>query len=188
MAPSPDFLADYRRQASAWARQVLADDQAVILDTETTGLEQRDEIIEIALINPQGATLLNTLVKPHGQIPPDVSAIHRITPADVAAAPTWPEIDAQVTALLRAASRIVIYNVNFDTRMLRHTRHRYDLPPLNIPAKRYECAMQHYAEFYGQWSNSRQSFKWQRLEGGHRALGDCMAVLKTLQKMAEVKL
>lgn len=189
MGRTPDsFLAKYRHDAILWAREVLADESAVILDTETTGLNDRAEIVEIAIIDIQGNARLDTLIKPKGKIPADTSAIHGITAVDVATAPTWSEIDEQVGELLRAASRVVIYNADYDTRLIHQTRSLYSLPPMEIPPHRYECAMQRYAEFYGQWSDHHQSFKWQALHGGHRALGDCLATLGALKKMAETDL
>ena len=189
MRRTPDsFLTKYRHDAILWARDVLADKSSVILDTETTGLNNRAEIVEIAIIDTKGNALLDTLVKPKGKIPTDASAVHGITVATVTTAPTWSEIDEQVGELLRAASRVVIYNADYDTRLMRQTQNLYNLPPLGIPPHRYECAMQRYAEFYGQWSDHHQSFKWQPLHGGHRAFGDCLATLKALKEMAETDL
>jgi DNA polymerase-3 subunit epsilon len=181
------FLAEYRRNAIIWAREVLADEGVIILDTETTGLDEQAEIVEIAIINIQGDPLLDTLVKPKGKIPIDATAIHGISNTDVATAPTWAEIDEQVRELIQTASRVIIYNASYDTRLMQQTRHLYDLPSFDIAAKHYECAMKRYAEFYGQWSNSRRSFKWQPLDGGHRALGDCLATLKVLKQMAKAE-
>jgi hypothetical protein len=49
---------------------------------------------------------------------------------------------------------------------------------------RAECAMHRYAEWFGDWSDYWGGWQWQRLNGGHRAAGDCTAVLMLLQKMA----
>ncbi|MBN1993142.1 MAG: 3'-5' exonuclease [Anaerolineae bacterium] len=188
MSHLASFLAQYRREAILWAKTVLADEKAIILDTETTGLDDQAEIVEIAVIDTAGRTLLDTPVKPKGRIPADASALHGLTAADVATAPIWAELDEQVHKILRGASRIVIYNAAYDTRLIRQTRKLYALPAVRIPCQRYECAMQRYAEFCGQWSDRRQSFKWQRLDGGHRALGDCLATLNALKRMAETDL
>ncbi|WP_275897043.1 exonuclease domain-containing protein, partial [Klebsiella pneumoniae] len=51
----------------------------VIIDTETTGLKDFDEIIEITIINMRGEILLNSLVKPSRLIPPGVTEINNIT-------------------------------------------------------------------------------------------------------------
>ena len=178
--------AQNRRAAITWAKAVLTDAQAIILDTETTGLRADAEIIEVSIIEVSTSNpLLDTLVKPKGRIPPDSSRIHGITPADVADAPVWPEIHHQVGQILRDASRVVIYNAEFDIRLLRQTRDQYNLPPVGPPRQRYQCAMEHFARFVGQWDRRRETFKWQPLrDGNHRALGDCLATLKVLKKMA----
>ena len=66
----------------------LIEDGALILDTETTGLSIEDEIIEIAILNSAGDLLYNQGVKPSQPIPPEVTAIHGITDADVENCPT----------------------------------------------------------------------------------------------------
>jgi len=180
------WLAQQRQNAVVWARQLLADPQAIILDTETTGLHAGAEIIEISILEvTSGTALLDSLVKPKGNIPRQASAIHGLTTTAVAAAPTWPELHDQVGEILQRASQIVIYNAEFDLRLLRQTRDLYALPPVGPPRSRYHCAMQQYARFMGQWDAARQSFRWQALRGGnHRALGDCRATLQLLKKMS----
>ena len=58
----------------------------VILDTETTGLDNQAEIIEIAIITDNGDTLIDTYIKPHHRIDEYSEAvrIHGITNATVA--------------------------------------------------------------------------------------------------------
>jgi len=64
-----------REKAVQIARKIL-EIAPVILDTETSGLDSRAEIVEIAVVDTDGRVLVNTLVKPSRPIPPDVSAIH----------------------------------------------------------------------------------------------------------------
>jgi DNA polymerase-3 subunit epsilon len=61
----------------------------VILDTETTGLNaSNNEIIEIAIIDDQGLTLIHTLVRPtRNKRWTEAQSIHGITPEDVLGAP-----------------------------------------------------------------------------------------------------
>ena len=87
-----------RTSAAARAQQILAG-QPIFLDTETTGLDPRAEIVEIALIDHDGAVLLESLVKPTRPIPQDATRIHRITDGMVADAPTAGEVSAGVQAL-----------------------------------------------------------------------------------------
>lgn len=187
--PSPDlthFLAQSRQAAITWAGQALSDERAIILDTETTGLNRAAEIIEITIIKPaSGQVVLDTLVKPRGLIPRSATAVHGLTAAQVAAAPVWPDIHYRVGEILRAASCVVVYNVEFDLRLLRQTRDLYGLPPVGPEQRRYHCAMQHYARFMGQWNRSRNDFRLLPLPGGnHRALGDCQATRTLLKRMA----
>lgn len=74
--------ANIRQRAIEVARQVCAA-KPVYLDTETTGLGSTDEIIEISIIDDDGSTLLETLVKPSQPIPADSTRVHGITDADV---------------------------------------------------------------------------------------------------------
>ncbi|CAH0535465.1 hypothetical protein VST7929_03039 [Vibrio stylophorae] len=64
----------------------------IYLDTETTGLDDNAEIIEISIISESGHVLLDTLVKPSQTVSAEATAIHGITDADLVGAPTWPEI------------------------------------------------------------------------------------------------
>jgi len=81
----------------------------LVLDTETTGLEDGAEIVQLGLLAPDGRVLLETLIRPARAIPVDAAAIHGITDAAVAGAPTFPQI---YSSLLEACGdkRIVAYN------------------------------------------------------------------------------
>jgi len=182
---STAFIAKHRRAASQWAQGVMADSGAVILDTETTGLDARAEIVDLAVIDTAGRMLVDLIVRPSGRIPPAASAVHGITDRMVADAPRWPELHQRVGDVLRSASRVIIYNAVYDVRVLRQTRLRYQLAPVGPPRRRYECAMHWNARYVGQWNEVRGGFRWPRLEGGdHRALGDCRATLRLIQGMA----
>jgi hypothetical protein len=183
-----------RQWAAEWAREVLADPGAIILDTETTGFDETAEIIEIAIINIRGETLFESLVKPRGVMAE--THIHGITAEDVVSAPTWPEILFEVWELCRNASRVIVYNAEYDRRIIQQTGAAWqlsflawELPPADYgkaePPIAWNCAMEQYARWYGNWSDYHKSYRWQRLEGGHRALGDCLACLEYIKRMAK---
>lgn len=182
------FICHDRSKAATWARLTLATPGSLILDTETTGLGDKDQIVEIAIINITGETVFNSLIRPTIPIPLAASRIHGITDEDVAGADTWAEIDEQVRDLLANAPAVIIYNAAYDTRMIYQTRLAHELTPdpncLIIPGAKFQCAMMIYARWYGDWSDYHKSYKWQRLDGGHRALGDCLATLEKLKEMA----
>lgn len=178
-------------------KSALANDwlnkNCLILDTETTGLGDDAEIVEISVIDAQGSVLLNSLVRPSKPIPQEATTIHGITDAMVASAPTWDQLHQQFTDVISNTEQpLVIYNGAYDTRILNNTARIYGISPVSVLA---HCAMHAYAEFYGQWDNYRDQYKWQKLtnavkqcgyevEGAHRSLSDCQMTLQVLQFMA----
>lgn len=173
-----------RQKAAEWARQILQNEAVLILDTETTGLGYRDQIVEIAVINTSGQTLMNQLIKPTISIPPGASRIHGITDADVAAAPTFADIHQELSDLVQNR-HIVIYNADYDVRMVRQSARAAGLEPGSGPDIRADCAMLWYAQWFGDWNEYHGDYRWQKLRGGnHRALGDCLATLERIREMA----
>lgn len=133
-----------RAAARDWARSLLAKDDWLILDTETTGLHSDAEIVQIAIAAPSGQILLDTLVKPTRPIPPAATRIHGIRDADVAGAPTFAELAPQIRELLSGAT-VVIYNADYDNRLLEQSAAAHDLT-YEVPifgADKYDCAMRY---------------------------------------------
>jgi DNA polymerase-3 subunit epsilon len=170
----------------------------LILDTETTGLEEQDEIIEIALIDATGAVLLDTLVQPVGAISGDAMAVHGITDEMVRDVPTFAEIMPDLVRCLDGRE-VIIYNAGFDTRLLLQSAACYGMASEEfaalIDASCRRCLMKLYAEFHGEWNDYYRSYKWQSLEtaaatcgivaeGAHRALQDCRTSLNLVHHIA----
>jgi len=136
--------------------------QPVFLDTETTGLHNSAEIIEISIIDSDGSVLFESLVKPRRSIPLDAVLIHGITNADVQDAPAWLQIWPQVESILQ--NRLVgVYNAEFDLRMMQQSHRSSGLPWRSSPIK-FFCIMRLYADYGGY-------MKWQSLEDAGRQLG-----------------
>jgi len=172
--------------------EIIESKDFVILDTETTGLYYDDEIVSIAIINSAGETLLNTLVKPMRPIPSEAIAIHGITNEVVANAPRLPV--EQIQELLNGRN-VIVYNAGYDNSMLyRSVRARgLDVIQWSQLATWY-CAMETFAEIYGDWNDYHQSYRWQKLStacsyynipivGAHGALADCQMTLKVCEAM-----
>ena len=182
------------RQARAWLEA-----NALILDTETTGLGDDAEVVELAVIDCAGAVLLDTLVRPSGPVPAEAAVIHGITDAMLADAPTWSEIHDRFCDLVEGR-QVVIYNHEFDVRVINQTARRYGLQApqgfdLVLGGSAVHCAMQAYAGFYGAWNAEKGRYRWQKLstaaqqqgvtvENAHRALGDCLMTLGLVRAMA----
>jgi DNA polymerase-3 subunit epsilon len=179
-----------RARAIAWAVGVTQDPRIVYLDTETTGFGPRAEIVDIAVVSADGQVLLESLVKPTRRIPADVTAVHGITDADVAGAPAWCDLHAELVRMLEGR-RIVVYNVTFDRQMVTQACDQYALPS---PAADWDCAMKKYAGYHGSWDARKRWYRFQKLEravltfgaepGGHRAAADAFACRTVVLGMA----
>ena len=163
----------------------------VYIDTETTGMGQNDEIVEISVIDHDGSVLVDSLIKPVGKISPGANAIHGITDKMVKNAPRWEEIWRQVEKVI--ANRVVgIYNADFDLRMIRQSHERNWLRWSYPIGSEFFCIMKLYAQFYGQWNPRYGNYRWQTLDragaqcgislpNSHRAKDDTLlsrAILK----------
>ena len=172
--------------AFTWARFLLArdPDSWVILDTETTGLGPQAEVVQIGVINGRGDVLMdNVLVRPKGRIEPDAARVHHITEEMVANAPSFLEVLPRLQDIVRN-KLLVIYNAEYDLRLLAQSAQAHNAMPY-LPYGGCDCAMLRYAEWVGEWNDYHNSFRWQKLVGGdHSALGDCIATLAVIEKMA----
>lgn len=169
------------QEAKNWAYNLIhGEKKFFILDTETTGLSDA-EIVDICVMTRWGQILLNTLVKPTIPIPSGATHIHGITDEHVANAPTFPDIYPKLKQLIEG-KRVIIYNEAFDCNVLHHCCELHNLELIKFYS---ECAMLWYAQFYGAWNDYYGNYKWQKLPSGgeHRALADCKAVYRLLQKM-----
>ncbi|MDB5042218.1 MAG: exoX [Candidatus Eremiobacteraeota bacterium] len=90
----------------------------VYCDTETTGLGDDAQLLEIAAHAIQGERRFATLVRPTIPIPADASALHHIVDADVADAPSREEALYALQTWLLPDDVIVCHNVDFDQRFL----------------------------------------------------------------------
>lgn len=188
---------------SASAATALTNPNLAVLDTETTGLDDDARIVEISATAADGTILLDTLLNPGGPIPPSATRIHGITDAMVAGAPTFaqalPAIEAAITG-----KRVLIYNANYNTSRLQHEleihlsgvipgQRALDYDAEVAPAARWmtraewEDAMEPYSDWVGEEDDWHSGYRRQRLNGGHRALGDCLAVIECLKAMAKTK-
>lgn len=196
------MLTEDHAEAASWAAETLADPRLAVLDTETTGLLDGPDpayIVEMSILAGDDTVLLDTLINPQMAIPAAATAVHGISDAMVADAPTFSEILPELNHVLDGR-RTIIYNQAFDTEILRRELDRHyrasDPNTMTKPGRthptaerwistlRAECAMEWYAQWFGNWHERWQSYTWQPLRGGHRARGDCAATLARLRSMA----
>lgn len=172
----------------------LSTENAIIIDTETTGLGSDAEIVEFtAICADSGKVIVSELVKPTCSIPADATAIHGITDEDVKQSPDFHLVFSNSFLPLLNGRSIIIYNSDFDTRLIiqslrKHCNDAYVSSVEDMFTKFCvpKCAMHWYAEFFGVWSEHHEDYKWQSLSNAcaqqnvdvsdltaHRALADC---------------
>jgi DNA polymerase-3 subunit epsilon len=169
-------------EAIQWSINVLEQaEKWVILDTETTGLYNA-EIVQIGIIDLSGKIILDSLVKPTIPIPIEVSMIHGITDDMVENSPSFSLIYPKIKEALENKF-VCIYNAEFDISILKYCCLLHNLPLLGLKNKS-TCLMEIYSQFYGEWSNYYDDYKWQPLGGNHGVIGDCQAALQLIKDMA----
>lgn len=182
-------MATRRAAAITWAREIAADPNVVFLDTETTGLGEDAEIVDIGIVDRDGNVLLDELVRPQRPIPAEATAVHGITDAMAADADSWVAVGLRVHDAL-ADRRVVIYNAGYDSAMIAQCCAEHGLKPIE---RDWQCAMLAYSDFDGTL-NRRGEPKWHKLDaaaerfgiapGGHRALADANTARLVVLAMA----
>ena len=155
----------------------------VYLDTETTGLGGDIRIVDLAIVDDTGNTLIDTLVDPLVPIPRGATAIHGIYDEDVAGMPTLDDIMPRVRDAIRGRG-VVIYNASYDQKLFSG---RLDA------AHSVHCAMRRFKQLpiavgngngtltrAAVWANH----EWTGVQ--HRALADALAARTVWQRLEEL--
>jgi DNA polymerase III epsilon subunit-like protein/transposase-like protein len=167
----------------------FAGKETVFLDIETTGDDENDRIIEIAIVDDSGQALVDTLVNPGMPISRDAHAIHGITQEMVDNSPTFSEIEHQIIDATQG-KLVITYGKEFDLSFF----------PERITAMiEAECCMTWYAALYGEWNPHFGSYQWVGLESAteevgyvwqgkpHRALSDALACRSVWKYLLKIK-
>lgn len=174
-----------------WCKAVIASEDYVILDTETTDLY--GEICDLAIIDTKGKELYNSLLKPTCEISADAMKLHHITNEMVASAPTIADEWSKICEIV-GSRKVITYGAVFDSARLDQSLAAYNMPTCEW---QFECAITRYADFWNAPSKGRYSnAPYQKLEiacyqqgimlppGLHRAMPDCKATLSLIRKVA----
>jgi len=179
--------------AAARRAKALMNQPFAVVDLETTGFDgYRQRIVQIGVVDRDGAMLLDSLVNPGVSIPN--SHIHGITDAMVIGAPSFADLHPALMKTLNGVG-VLAYNWKFDGSFILGNCKQYRLEqPRWVHS---DCIMELFARFYGEWNPRYKSYKWQKLataaahfdltfEGeAHSALTDARMALMVLRKMAE---
>jgi DNA polymerase III subunit epsilon len=152
----------------------------VYLDLETTGLSDDSEVVDLALVDNSGQPIVSTLVRPrHARSWNQASQVHGIFPQHVVGKDYIEHHYDKVRIALKDKN-LIIYNTGFDT--------QYFPRSVLCVVRETFCAMHMFAEFYGEFNDYYNSFKWKKLTfaaehcgfnwgslEAHRAFADCLA-------------
>jgi DNA polymerase-3 subunit epsilon len=187
--PTDLELKELKDKASAWAQERLADPKSVVIDCETTGILRNDpttEIVQLAVTNTAGKPLFCMLLKPAQPMSDEVINIHKISNEMVFDCPTFPQVAKMISFILEG-KHVIAFNADFDIALLVHLFKKY-----NVDAPKFagaSCCMDRYSEWKGEWNESKQGIRWQKLPNlsglpAHDALSDCLSTLKVMELMA----
>jgi len=166
---------------------------AVIIDTETTGLDKLSELVEISIIDARGTVLFDSLIKPINEIPVEARKIHGITDREVLSAPSWAEVYTQVRHICHQRN-VVFYNRSFDQRILDQSSLFHDLDITKHWDTKWLCAMNSYSDFKQTPRNEGTGYKRHSLVNAanqlnleipkklHRALPDAQLTLAVINE------
>ena len=168
---------------------LLAGRTLVVVDTETTGFDpvQGHEIIEVASVAIEDGILgreWSSLVRPSRPIPRDATAIHGITEAMTAVAPSAAEAAARLREFCDAHA-LGFHNVLFDLPFLQAMLRGAGQPPLLAPVI---DSLGLARGLFGPGGNSLVALA-RRLElpaeVTHRALGDARTTARALLSLVD---
>lgn len=160
----------------------------IYYDTETTGIKaDRDRIIEIAAFDPVLNRSFEKFVNPGCPIPPDATAIHKITNDMVADAPSFAQIGLEFVEFCAGDTILIAHNNDsFDLQFLKNEFGRHSLSWPNWKfldslkwARRYRPdlprhTLQFLREMYGITANN-----------AHRALDDVIVLHQVFSYMID---
>jgi CBS domain-containing protein len=157
---------------------------AVVLDTETTGLDAKTaRIIEIGLLGRGIDLSWSSLINPAIAIPAASTAIHHITDAMVAQAPGFAAIWPQTETLI--GGKVVIgHSLGFDLAILKRECERAGLTwraPVWLDTRFLAIILD--ARLPDFSLAALASWLGVNVTGAHRALGDCEATLAIFNAM-----
>ena len=167
----------------------LFEDGFVVIDLETTDFSSNPtvEVVDVCVLDHQGKTLMETLVKSEHGISPGAFRVHGISEEDVEDAPLFQDIYPQLAGVLKDQT-LFAYNYTFEQDILNSIIRRLKLAQLE--PKAWHCAMRDYSAYTGRRKYAKLTNACRqegvRIINAHRAIGDCLMTLALLKKMAGI--
>lgn len=176
-----------RQQVIDFARKKITENP-VYLDTETTGLEITDEIVEIAIVDTNGMVIFDSLIKPTKPIPISATAINHISNEMVEHSPTIADVWQEIRKLL-ITHPIGMYNAEFDIRMILQSLKLNNLPD-DTKFNAFDI-MKVYSDFMGNDRRYRLEQAGRnlgiRIPNSHRAVDDTLLTRAVFHSIAGIQ-
>jgi DNA polymerase III epsilon subunit-like protein len=193
------FTAHYPRWGRAEAVATLhLLDRFKVLDLETDGLGKAAQVLEVAVVDQDGAPLFTSLVRPPAMTRLDgiegttAQESHGITALMLADAPTLPHVWPRLLSVLTdsGTGMLTAFNADFDLRILRTAAAREGTGGMRVPALTGLCAMKLATawldrEYYLSLDEVGAALGLARTadETAHRALPDARYTARMVQRL-----
>ncbi|EAA9298148.1 3'-5' exonuclease, partial [Salmonella enterica subsp. enterica] len=147
---------------------------------------------EIGLVNARGDLIYETRLKPTVSIDPAAAAVHGISEAMMADSPAWPDIAQQLQHHIGRCP-LVIFNADFDMRILKQTAAAHNDPASWLGCLTVYCAMRLAAGYHGPTNRygtislasavSEAGLNWNGR--AHSAVADAVMTARVVSDIAE---
>jgi Exonuclease len=166
-----DIIKDKRKNIAIAKVRSLLSDGCIFLDLETSGLGADAEILQVGIVSHTKEVICNYYVKPQRGISKEATAKNGITIERLTEHNARPitEVLPDVMAILSGVENVVIYNANFDHRILAQNGCQIDIEPICLMILRHDI---------------EGGKKFSPLDGNHDAIGDCFAAVNLLSVLA----
>jgi DNA polymerase-3 subunit epsilon len=166
----------------------------IFFDTETTGLNDDDEIVELAITDGQGNALYSQRFKPTQSMSSGASRVTGITDDMLADMPAFADEFDKIKTVFAQGDQVIAYNTEFDIRLLCQTCEKYDLSTEWIYHMPTRCAMLMYSNYVYDWYDPEIKSKRYKLtdacermqvrvQNAHSAVGDCIMTANLVRAM-----
>lgn len=165
-----------------WACEIL-EKNCFLLDIESTGLANYDELIDISIIDVQTQEVVfDSLFKPTTLINPHAQRVHGITYEMLRKAPFLEDYESQINSILENKT-ILTYNASFDSRIFKQS---YDKYSMKNPRCFWDCLMVKCTQYFGKQLKLDKVCEILNVEKGtHRARTDALAAVKVIHALAK---
>ena len=170
-------------EAKIWAHHLVQRDDWLVIDVETTGVDENAEIVEAAVVGPGGDTLFDAVIRPREPPDPAASWVHGLSAEALHSADPYELVHGVLKALL-TGRLVVAYNAAFDRQALNHTCQMAGLPPIGCT---WDCAMLRYEQWRGFHASLATVCEVESIDvpaPRHRALPDARLVWQLIRRMA----